>query len=136
MRHAIASAIAIIAFSSTAAAKDAHAETCATLSPDAQAVQLGTLSSNRYLLIRDGDAHYRLDLFRTDHAAPIASPIRLVSNGQARTFCMGDRTVVKGADGRMFWVSNARRIDAERYAKLTRNLAPSKRHEWQASLDD
>lgn len=135
MRHAIASAIALIALSSTAAhARNAHDEACATLSPQAEAVEFRMQSSNRYLLIRDGDAHYRLDLFRTDSVAPMAAPIRVVSSGQARTLCTRERTVVKAADGRVFWVYRASAIDAEQYAKLTRGLAKTDSSAWQASL--
>ncbi len=136
MRYIIASAIALIALSSTAAdAKDAHTENCTTLSPQARAVELGARASGRSLLIQDGDAHYRIDLFRTASSAPMTAPIKLVSNGQARTVCMRERTVVKDADGRMFWASRASAIDAEKYAKLTRNLAKPDQAGWQASID-
>ena len=84
MRHSIASAIALIALSPIAAAEPPRDDACTVLSPQAQAVQLGSRASSRYLLIEDGDTHYRLDLFRNASYAPLATPIRLVSNGQAR----------------------------------------------------
>lgn len=135
MRHVIASAIALTALSSTAAhAGNADADTCTALSPQAEAVQFGSRSGSRYLLIRDGDAHFRIDLFRTVDIAPMASPLRLVSGGHAGSVCTHGKTVVKAANGRVYWASQARAIDAERYAKLTRNLAKVDQKEWQASL--
>ena len=134
MRHSIASAIALIALSPIAAAEPPRDDACTVLSPQAQAVQLGSRASSRYLLIEDGDTHYRLDLFRNASYAPRATPIRLVSNGQARTVCMHGRTMVKDADGKMFWVSRASAIDAGKFAQLTRKLAKSDHSGWQAYL--
>lgn len=115
--HAKAFLFAAIAFPPPASHAGNDLTSCVTLSPQAEAIQIGTNTGKRMLLISDGESRYRIDLVPTDDTAPAASPIRISSRQLPRTLCPNERNVVKAADGRVFHVRRVSTIPAGEFQR-------------------
>lgn len=115
------SAIALaLAFAAPLAQAQEPAAECITLSEHAEVTHVSFLSGPGYLLVRDGDARYRVDLFRRDDGAFMGSSVQVTSGGMPRTLCAGKRTVIKSDDGRVFWASRVKPMAAEEFDSRTR----------------
>lgn len=93
---------------------------CTTLSEHAEATHVRFMSGPGYLLIRDGEARYRVDLFRRDDGAFAGPWVRINSNGMPRTLCTDKRTTIKSDDGRVFWASRVKPMAAEEFDRRVR----------------
>lgn len=131
--HAKTIAIAIAALAPFAASAQDAATACATLSPQAEVLQFATKTGPKYLLVRDGDARYRVDLFQPSEGTALTSPARITAQGLPRTLCAHGKTVVKSADGRLFWAMRVAPIDTDRYERIARTLLPQATRAAQAA---
>lgn len=84
---AILSATALLPVSASSAAP---LPDCVTLSPAHQGTRA---ADNAQLLLKDGDAHYRVDFKRSCDAIGRSSKISLETNGQANLLCPQGTTV-------------------------------------------
>lgn len=89
-------------------------EGCVTLSDNHEGVRYGS----RYLLVKDGDAHYRVDFGKSCSALTLASGVAIKANGQPNQLCAtGTKIASKRATCRARAVEA---IDAEAFDRYKR----------------
>jgi hypothetical protein len=109
-------AAACIAFAGTSQARQPPTpktplDDCVTLGPNHQAFGFG----KQYLLIQDGDSHYRL-AFRGDcEALSLSTQVVISTAGETNRLCPQATKV--NSRSRSCSVSSVDRIDADRYAR-------------------
>jgi hypothetical protein len=119
LHHRVIVAVACIAFAGTSQARQpATPKTplndCVNLSTDHEAFRFG----KQYLLIQDGDAHYRLS-FRGDcEAIGLSSQVVISTAGETNRLCPQATKV--DSRTRSCSVSSVDQIDADRYARYKR----------------
>lgn len=126
----IALVVALAPFA--ASAQDAPSD-CVTLSSQTEVIQFATKSGPKYLLVRDGDARYRVDLFQPSEGASLTSPARISSQGLPHTLCPNSKNVVRSADGRVFWTKRIEPIGSDSYERIARRLVPETTRAAQAA---
>ena len=88
---------------------------CVTLSSDHQTQRFGS----QYLLIKDGDAHYRIGFGGSGCGAiALSSSVKIVTEGQTDRLCPADTKVVTKRDSCA--AREVRRVDENEYAKYAR----------------
>ena len=85
----VAAAAAFMAPAPASAADAMPLEGCVNLSPTHEGVRFGSKS----LLVKDGDAHYRVDLGRSCSAMTLATSVTIETDGQANRLCAADSEV-------------------------------------------
>ena len=86
---------------------------CVDLTPGHEAFSFGT----QYLLLQDGDAHYRVSFYGSCDAVGMPQP-EVSTSGTVNRLCPKDTRVTAGM--RACSVRTVEQIDAERYARYRR----------------
>jgi hypothetical protein len=86
---------------------------CVDLTPSRQAFGFGT----QYLLVQDGDAHYRVSFYGSCDAVGMPQ-VEINTSGTANRLCPKDTRVT--ASMRACSVRTVEQIDADRYARYRR----------------
>lgn len=71
------------------AAEGERLEGCVDLSESHEGMRYGS----RYLLVKDGDAHYRVDFGKACSALTLSSAVTIKTNGQSNQLCASDTKV-------------------------------------------
>jgi hypothetical protein len=84
---------------------------CVTLSPSHEGARFGS----QYLLIRDGDAHYRIEFRQGGCSALYSGSVVVSTHGEANRLCASDTRVSSKAG--TCHVSGVTLIDADEYRR-------------------
>jgi hypothetical protein len=87
---------------------------CVNLGADHEAFRFG----NQYLLVHDGDAHYRLSFYGNCEALGLATQVRISTSGEANRLCPKATRVESRTQS--CTVRSVDRIDAADYARFQR----------------
>ena len=99
---------------SASAAEPTPVEGCVELSQSHQGMRYGS----KYLLVKDGDAHYRVGFGKSCSALSLASSFEIETDGQANQLC-ATGTVVESKRGSCD-VRTVEQIDADTFNRYKR----------------
>jgi len=107
-------AIALIAACVSSAARGEALVDCVTLSPDHQGVRFGS----QYLLVRDGERHFRLGFSGSCEALMRSTAVMISTGGENNRLCAANSVVSSKRD--RCAVRRVELIDADDYARYAR----------------